>query len=318
MKTIDNGGASAIKGFNYQKSIAMLIAVLYFLEKDFELAVEAEDDIVFSSSFRTVYIQAKSATMSLATVSKKHKGKPSVIEKNMSHGTGKNDLYKIVSPAFKNIDKTLKKVDATLITQGASIFQYSSEAIKTISKNSPNIPQEKLARARVALTNFKDDQSEFLIYIQGIMASKGIPVDNNHGQRSLEELSGQIDQRSSLIAKSEDDYEKKKFTPKDLSNIFSHSHKLEIFKNIIQKLNYSIPKQEALIEKRVSIAALYGAVYADIEKAIKKLDIIEINEVEVVSSLLENSDFKNIEDTLIREAIVIDAYSQVIYEKEYI
>jgi len=32
----------------------------------------------------------------------------------------------------------------------------------------------------------------------------------------------------------------------------------------------------------------------------------------------ENSDFKNIEDTLIREAIVIDAYSQVIYEKEYI
>ena len=216
------------------------------------------------------------------------------------------------------MDKALEKVDATLITQGASIFQYSSEAIKTISKNSPNIPQEKLARARVALTNFKDDQSEFLIYIQGIMASMGIPVDNNHGRRSLEELSGQIDQRSSLIAKSEDDYEKKKFTPKDLSNIFSHSHKLEIFKNIIKKLNYSIPKQEALIEKRVSIAALYGAVYADIETAIKKLDIIELKETEVVSFMLKNSDFKNIEDTLIREAIVIDAYSQVVYKKEYI
>ena len=146
----------------------------------------------------------------------------------------------------------------------------------------------------------------------------GIPVDNNHGQRSLEELSGQIDQRSSLIAENEDDYEKKKFTPKDLSNIFSHSHKLEIFKNIIKKLNYTIPKQEALIEKRVSIAALYGAVYADIEMAIKKLDIIELKETEVVSFMLKNSDFKNIEDTLIREAIVIDAYSQVIYEKEYI
>lgn len=216
------------------------------------------------------------------------------------------------------MDKALEKVDATLITQGARIFQYSSEAIKTISNNSPNITQEKLARARVALTNFNDDQSDFLIYIQGIMASKGIPVDNNHGRRSLEELSRQIDQRSAIIAKSEDDYGKKKFTPKDLSSIFSHSHKLEIFKNIIKKLNYSIPKQEALIEKRVSIAALYGAVYADIETAIKKLDIIEINEVEVVSSLLENSDFKNIKDTLIREAIVIDAYSQVIYEKEYI
>lgn len=71
MKTIDNGGASAIKGFNYQKSIAMLIAVLHFRDKDFKLAVEAEDDIVFSSPFRTVYIQAKSGTMSLATVSKK-------------------------------------------------------------------------------------------------------------------------------------------------------------------------------------------------------------------------------------------------------
>ena len=73
-----------------------------------------------------------------------------------------------------------------------------------------------------------------------------------------------------------------------------------------------------MIEKRVSIAALYGAVYADIEMAIKKLDIIELKETEVVSFMLKNSDFKNIEDTLIREAIVIDAYSQVIYEKEYI
>lgn len=128
MKTIDNGGASAIKGFNYQKSIAMLIAVLYFLEKDFELAVEAEDDIVFSSSFRTVYIQAKSATMSLATVSKKHKGKPSVIEKNMSHGTGKNDLYKIVAPAFKNMDKTLKKKLMQLSSQ--KVQAYSSIAVR--------------------------------------------------------------------------------------------------------------------------------------------------------------------------------------------
>ena len=73
-----------------------------------------------------------------------------------------------------------------------------------------------------------------------------------------------------------------------------------------------------MIEKRVSIAALYGAVYADIETAIKKLDIIELKETEVVAFMLKNSDFKNIKDTLIREAIVIDAYSQVIYEKEYI
>lgn len=149
MSTIDNGGASAIKGFNYQKSIAMLIAVLHFLDKDFELAVEAEDDIVFSSPFKTVYIQAKSGKMSLATISKRYKEKSSVIEKNISHGTGKNDLYKIVSPAFKNMDKTLKKVDATLITQGASIFQYSSEAIKTISKNhqiyrKKNLPEQEL------------------------------------------------------------------------------------------------------------------------------------------------------------------------------
>lgn len=73
-----------------------------------------------------------------------------------------------------------------------------------------------------------------------------------------------------------------------------------------------------MIEKRVSIAALYGSVYADIEIAIKKLNIMELKETEVVSFMLENSDFKNIKDTLIREAIVIDAYSQVIYEKEYI
>ena len=55
-----------------------------------------------------------------------------------------------------------------------------------------------------------------------------------------------------------------------------------------------------MIEKRVSIAALYGSVYADIEIAIKKLNIMELKETEVVSFMLKNSDFKNIEDTLIR------------------
>ena len=112
---------------------------------------------------------------------------------------------------------------------------------------------------------------------------------------------------------------KRKNLPQKISPISFHTPiNLEIFKNIIKKLNYSIPKQEALIEKRVSIAALYGSVYTDIEIAIKKLNIMELKETEVVSFMLKNSDFKNIEDTLIREAIVIDAYSQVIYEKEYI
>ena len=65
--------------------------------------------------------------MSLATVSKKHKGKPSVIEKNMSHGTGKNDLYKIVAPAFKNMDKTLKKL---MQLSSHKVQAYSSIAVR--------------------------------------------------------------------------------------------------------------------------------------------------------------------------------------------
>lgn len=319
MKAIDNGGANAIKGFNYQKSVVMLIAVLHFLDsEDFELFVETKDDIVFSSTSGTIYLQAKSGEMNVTGVTTKRKGAPSVLEKNISGGTDDSDIFKIVTPSFKDSGGDLYEVDAALITKGAKVFKYSEDALEKIKKRLPGISQEKLKRARVALTAFDEDQTEALYHIQGIMASMGIPVDNNHGLRSLEELIKEIDQRSAIIVKGEDDYKKKRFTPKDLSSIFSHSHKLKLFNDTVDKLGYSIAKQHALKDRRVSVAAIHSVSYSDAVEVIGELDIMELSEAEVISRTLNEVDFVGVEDHLMKEAIVIDAYSQAIYEKVYL
>lgn len=42
---VDNGGAIALKGFNYQNAVASLIAILNYDKDNFLLFIETKDDI---------------------------------------------------------------------------------------------------------------------------------------------------------------------------------------------------------------------------------------------------------------------------------
>lgn len=320
MKAIDNGGAIAIKGFNYQKSVVMLIAVLHFLDDDkFELSVETKDDIVVSSKSGATYLQTKSNKLSVTSITMQPKGKASILEKNLSNGEEAESSYKLVAPSFKDIENNLDETLGSVITQGAKVYKYNEAAVGKITERLPKIPQGKLKKARVALTLFGEDQKEALNHIQGVMTSMGIPVDNGHGIRSLDELSRQVDQRSAIVAESEADFLRKKFTKEDLSAIFSHSHKLKHFEKIIEKLGYNTAKQNALNTARVSVAAIHDSNHSAAKKFIEGLeDLINLSEAKVVEETLKAISFNGIDDTTVREAIVIDAYSQVIYEGKYI
>lgn len=316
MEKIDNGGANAIKGFNYQKSVIVLIAVLHYLnENNFQIYVESEDDIVITIKNTKTYMQAKSRGLSLASIVKRVDSKDSILEKNLAKGDEQNSYYKLVTPNFANIGNYLDDAEPSILTEGASIYSYSSTARVEIEKKLPDLSKVKLKNSRVALTAFKANQKDALTYIQGVMTNQGIPVDNSYGRASLSELCNQIDQRSEVSVQNPADYEKKKFTHENLSIIFSHSYKAKYFEDILSALGYSLARQVDLRKKNITVGAIYGSNIEDAKKAIQDMDIANMNEREIISGVIDSVHFVGVSDELDKEAVAINAFSQVLFER---
>jgi hypothetical protein len=125
----------------------------------------------------------------------------------------------------------------------------------------------------------------------------------------------QIDQRSERVARTKDDFELKKFTVKTLSTIFSHQNKMEYFDEILKKMNYPLAKQVDLKKHRACIGAIYGSYHDSAKKLIQSFNLVEMLETDVINEALITLDFMSITDDLVKEAIVIDAFSDVLYER---
>ncbi|MDY8024292.1 dsDNA nuclease domain-containing protein [Paenibacillus polymyxa] len=70
-KELDNGGAEAIKGFNFQKTNVILLAINNFQRNNFKIYVETEDEIVVSYENYKAYIQVKKQKHTFSSISKK-------------------------------------------------------------------------------------------------------------------------------------------------------------------------------------------------------------------------------------------------------
>ena len=53
---VDNGGAIALKGFNYQNAVASLIAILNYDKDNFLLFIETKDDIEVDIEDKQVFV----------------------------------------------------------------------------------------------------------------------------------------------------------------------------------------------------------------------------------------------------------------------
>lgn len=56
---IDNGGAVAIKGFNYQKASIILVMINNYHRDNFSVIPEAEDDFQVHVDGKNIFIQVK-------------------------------------------------------------------------------------------------------------------------------------------------------------------------------------------------------------------------------------------------------------------
>lgn len=317
MPSFDNGGANAIKGFNYQKSVVILIAVLnYMRENNFELYVESEDDIVVRIDGTKTYIQAKSQPLSVATILRRKDGKDSILEKNISNGSESDSMYKLVTPSFKIADKHLVGSTPIFITDGASLHTYSEVSLKKIKETYPALSDIKLKNSKVALTDFGANQKQSLTYIKGVMVNQGIAVDQGIGLATLHELSNQIDQRSELTISTPEDYEKKKFNSTNLQNIFIHSRKLALYEELLISLNYSTGRKVEMRNKNKTIGAIYETHIERAKKITRRLQTATMDDIAVIEEILKNMSFSNDVSDLDRNAIAVNAYSQVLFEKE--
>lgn len=258
-------------------------------------------------------MQVKSNQLSVKNITLRTKGKDSILEKNLANGDD-NSFYKIVAPTFKNVDVDLEQVQARLLTKGATVYRYSDKSVETMQGRITSLSKNKLKNSRVALTAFQAQQQDAQHFITGVMVAEGIMVDNNHGLASLKEMVNEIDYRSEIIVKDEADAEQKKFTTADLSMIFSHTDKMMHYEKIIDKLGYTEYKKMELMQKRLKIGALYDAIHGDALVYIKSLDLNKITEADIIKLTLGSLNFETIEGESMKEAIIIDALSQIIFE----
>lgn len=318
MEKIDNGGAYAIKGFNYQKSVVVLIAVLHYLhsDPDFEIYVEAKDDIVVKVKNEETFIQIKSNELSLGSIVRKSKSGVSILEKNISKGDEDKSRYKLVAPSYAGIEE-LEMIAGRILTKGATVYGYGSDLMDAIELKLPGISRKKLSRSSIAITKFGANEKDAVRYITGIMVEQEIPVDNTNGKAALNELFHQIDERSAIVVESESDYEKKKFTLEDLSVIISHSYKLEMINETLEKLGFNVAKKGSIRTERLKIASQYDYQYRAAKNYISTIeDINDLDEATVIGMIIRLPEMDDVLEKLTKEAIAVEAYCQFVFERE--
>ncbi len=231
MKT--DGGANAIRGFNYQKAVIALIAVLNYNKDGFEFFLENQDDVeVFINDSHT-FIQIKSnKNLSIKSLVKADKKtNQSILGKNLSKNPCGSRLgrYKVVTPDFSKSDKSnLEESGNGLIFD--TIYKYSYSQRLAIADSLKNQDYEqsdldsKLSNSYIFFSPFGADLRDAVRSIKGTMSDHNISVDNNKGDIAINELFTQIDNRSEISPTQDMPYNnKKKLTASDLKLIFTVS-----------------------------------------------------------------------------------------------
>lgn len=191
---VDNGGAIALKGFNYQNAVASLIAILNYDKDNFLLFIETKDDIEVDIEDKHVFIQVKGQSLSLTNLlsieNKNSDNKKCIFSKNIKKNHPKA-LYHIVLLSLKNDQKDV--IEASENTVFSEEYLYSDEQQNKIIQKLKEIGfteeelNSKLPLCRLYFTPFKNKKEDAAKFLIGCMCDKNIKVDER-GKILLNEL----------------------------------------------------------------------------------------------------------------------------------
>jgi len=239
-ETYDNGGAIAIKGYNFQHAIASLIIILNYKKDDFCIYFETKDDVEVSLENKHIFIQVKGQKLSINDLTKPEKNNnKSILLKNISKNSSKKARYKVVALDFAEKDKKELSINQESCLFG-EINCYSEEQKQIIIEKllqqgmTEAEIKEKLSSSYIYFSPFVNNAECAYTYLLGCMNQNEINVDSNRGQAVLNELLKMITQKAEKVINNEQEKEIKKLESRELRKLFKSS---ECFNNRVKLAN---------------------------------------------------------------------------------
>ncbi|MCU4770336.1 DUF4297 domain-containing protein [Bacillus toyonensis] len=310
IQEFDNGGAEAIKGFNFQKANLILLSINNYQKNDFKIYIEAEDDIVVSYESYRAFIQVKKQKHTFASITKQEKkvskdsdGKkvikllPSILEKNLKSGT-EEDTFKVFVKEIGQTDKkqlNIKKPGAVC----SELYELSDKSKTTLIKALPNALVNKIENFYFFISPIHEDLNEAEKYLIGCLNGIDVSVDNNRGRAIIAELSLTIDQKAQEVIFDEVNKELKLIDGDYFSKVLVTCKSLNEFDNILESLGYNALLKKQIKNERLKIELNKTDLKEDMKQAIT--DYIDRTED------LENISNKDIVNYLVQRFISTDS-----------
>ncbi|WP_281203178.1 dsDNA nuclease domain-containing protein [Cytobacillus kochii] len=257
MSAIDNGGAIAIKGFNYQKASIILVMIHNFEKDNFIVIPESREDFEIHLEQDTYFIQVKGTKkLSIGKLKSRPSGKASIIEKNLSPGTD-GDIRKIflwdVATTTKN---ELISQDGTLVPIRHSL----STEQKTEIINDLGLDEDQKIRMNnqyIYITPFSNDLNLALTFLKGEMVNENLLVTNDRAKVVLGELSLEIDQKSEIEVTTASDIKRKGIDGEYLKQVFVNVQQKELFDEVLNNLSINTIMKNKVKKAKLRIPLLY-------------------------------------------------------------
>jgi len=318
VEVLDNGGAEAIKGFNFQKANLILLAINNYSKKNFKIYIEAEDDIVVSYENNTAYIQVKKQKHTFTSILRKESKKiqdtdgnkvtkisPSILEKNLRSGTD-NDTYKIIVKDIGTSDKKklILKKPGSICTE---VYRLNDKAKEDIIKLLPKELKEKIENFYFFISPINDDLNEAVKYLIGCLNEINVSVDNNRGRIVIAELSLTIDQKAQEVLRDGVDKEIKAMDSKYFSRVFVTYENLNQFERVLNSLGYNEIFTNKIRNERLKIELTLTDLKSDIKGLLYELlndeNFSGLSNREIIEFIIKDFEFKFSKSTLISVAI---------------
>lgn len=314
----DNGGASAIKGFNYQTAVVSVVAIRNFTKPNFTIYVEADDDfeVLYDDNFHAL-IQVKGekkVSLSSLMYNKKSKGKemPSILEKSLLNPKGTDEShYKIVVYNFTQSDLDEASFCDNEIFGKCYKFSESQKEKFREKLKSPRVEQLSLIKT-IFSTDEKDSDGRRK-FLKGEMADAGIVIDNRHNQ-ILNELQQIILQKSGIEIKKDSDRELKKITCNELQDLLCKASSLERFERELDSLGFNSFKKEKILHQRTLIYRQYSSYKKKVLEFLlsNSVDLEQDNLTTICSSVFQHSIEFSPDEENAKYAVCISAYCDIL------
>lgn len=316
----DNGGAIAIKGFNYQKAAIMLVMINNYQKKNFKVIPESKEDFEVHVDNEIYFIQVKGTKkLSVKSLVKREKKETtiakSIIEKNLEPGTDKNQRKIFVHSLADTTKKDLISEDGTIVTP---IYKLSDKQKKTVIDSLElNASQKlRLKNQKFYITPFSNDLTIAMKHLKGEMVEKDLLVTKKRTNLVLGELVQEIDAKSEIEVFSDKDISRKIIDSNFLKEVFVSVQKKEMFDSILENLPYNHLRKMKIELEKTKILFSYQSLKEKVKNIIDIKQLMDMRDEEIVRVIVK--EIQRIDTTIENEelmiAISIDCYCEIVGE----